>query len=116
LLANADYDLAAPARFLNRTGKAQFLTLSLDHPSNSQRIRIVDASIAKLERTRLAANGSLAAVAGCPQGAAACLSDAKGDETVLEPAPGEETDLGSMVIAAALSDDSFAARRADHAA
>jgi hypothetical protein len=113
LLANADYDLAAPARFLSRTGKLQFLTLSLDHPSNSQRIRIVDASIARLERTRLAANGSVTAVASCPQDTAACLWDAKGADHDADVAPthSEEIETGSTAVAS-LFDDAFDARKA----
>lgn len=65
LLARAGFDLTAPARFLRRSARLQWFSLNLSHPGNSARIRIVGASIAKLERSRSAAAPVQPAVSTC---------------------------------------------------
>lgn len=104
LLARAGFDLTAPARFLQRSARLQWLSLNLSHPGNGARIRIVGASIAKLERARWAAAPVQPVAGGCLSipgdgDAPACLVD--GDGSVVRAAsqgiPSDDIGVSGLV-------------------
>jgi hypothetical protein len=52
LLAAAGYDLAAPERFLRRSGKFHWLDLATTHPGTGRRVATVRSAIARLDASR----------------------------------------------------------------
>ena len=52
LMARAGYDLDAPELFFGRATKVRRTGLSLTHPSNSKRVRMINAVIARIERDK----------------------------------------------------------------